>query len=181
MAAPPVCRIMDFKKYQYDEQQKRKESRKRATNIIIKEMKFRPKIDQHDYATKMKHVERFLSDGFKVKLTIMFRGREVAHPELGMKILEKVSEQVREYAVIEASPKLDGRNMTMVVAPSRKPGGKPTKAAPLRTDEPRPAPQAVTNGESPAAPAAPAPVAPVAPPEAETASPTTSDGDAPAA
>jgi translation initiation factor IF-3 len=82
----------------------------------------------------MKHVERFLAEGSKVKLTIMFRGREVAHPELGMKILEKVAEQVREIAVIEASPKLDGRNMTMVLAPSRRPGGKPTKAAPLRPD-----------------------------------------------
>jgi translation initiation factor IF-3 len=135
MANPPVCRIMDFKKFQYDEQQKRKESRRKATNIVIKEMKFRPKIDQHDYATKMKHVERFLGEGSKVKLTIMFRGREVAHPELGMKILERVADQVRELAVIEASPKLDGRNMTMVLAPSRRPGGKPTKAAPLRPGE----------------------------------------------
>jgi translation initiation factor IF-3 len=150
MANPPVCRIMDFKKFQYDEQQKRKESRRKATNIIIKEMKFRPKIDQHDYATKMKHVERFLAEGSKVKLTIMFRGREVAHPELGMKILEKVAEQVREIAVIEASPKLDGRNMTMVLAPSRRPGGKPTKAAPLRPGEGGSAP-------APAEAAAPAP------------------------
>ncbi len=154
-ADPPVCRIMDYRRWQYEQQQRRKESRKKATNVVIKEMKFRPKIDVHDYTTKMRHVERFLDEGNKVKLTIMFRGREVAHPELGMKILEKVAEQVREIAVIEASPKLDGRNMTMILAPSRRPGGKPTKAAPLRPGESAPAP---APAEAPAADAAaPAP------------------------
>jgi translation initiation factor IF-3 len=87
-------------------------------------MKFRPKIDGHDYTTKMKHVERFLEEGSKVKLTIMFRGREMAHPELGRRILERVAEQVGELAIIESSPKLDGRNMTMVLNPIRRPKGK---------------------------------------------------------
>ena len=88
-ANPPVCRIMDYRRWQYEQQQRRKESRKKATNVVIKEMKFRPKIDGHDYTTKMKHVQRFLGEGNKVKLTIMFRGREMAHPELGLKILEQ--------------------------------------------------------------------------------------------
>ena len=88
-ADPPVCRIMDFGKWKYEQDQRRKESRKRATNVVIKEMKFRPKIDGHDFETKMKHVERFLGEGSKVKLTIMFRGREMAHPEIGRKILEQ--------------------------------------------------------------------------------------------
>ena len=98
--------------------------RRKASNVVIKEMKFRPKIDGHDYTTKMKHVERFLEEGSKVKLTIMFRGREMAHPELGRRILERVAEQVGELAIIESSPKLDGRNMTMVLNPTRRPKGK---------------------------------------------------------
>jgi translation initiation factor IF-3 len=85
-ADPPVCKIMDYERYKYEQQQKRKESKRKATQVVIKEMKFRPKIDQHDYSTKMRHVERFLGEGNKVKLTIMFRGREMAHPELGLRI-----------------------------------------------------------------------------------------------
>ena len=110
-ADPPVCKIMDYGKYKYEQDQRRKESRKRASNVVIKEMKFRPKIDSHDYDTKMKHVERFLEEGSKVKLTIMFRGREMAHPELGRRILEKVAERVAEIAIVESAPKQDGRNM----------------------------------------------------------------------
>ena len=123
-AEPPVARIMDFGKYKYEQDQKRKESRKRASNVVIKEMKFRPKIDTHDYDTKMKHVERFLEEGSKVKLTIMFRGREMAHPELGRRILEKVAERVAEIASVESAPKQDGRNMTMVLNPLKKPKAK---------------------------------------------------------
>jgi translation initiation factor IF-3 len=123
-ASPPVCRIMDFKKYQYDQQQRRKESRRKATNVVTKEMKFRPKIDAHDYTTKMKHVERFLAEGSKVKLTIMFRGREVFHPELGLRILERVAEQVADKAIVESAPRQDGRNMTMVLNPIKKPGAR---------------------------------------------------------
>jgi translation initiation factor IF-3 len=120
-AEPPVCRVMDFGKFKYEQDQRRKESRKKATNIIIKEMKFRPKIDPHDYETKMKHVERFLEEGSKVKLTIMFRGREMAHPELGLRILERVAEQVNELAMVESAPRQDGRNMTMVLNPIKRP------------------------------------------------------------
>ena len=130
-ADPPVCRIMDFGKYRYEQDQKRKESRKKTSNVVIKEMKFRPKIDGHDYTTKMKHVERFLQEGSKVKLTIMFRGREMAHPELGRKILERVAVDVQEYAVVESAPKQDGRNMVMVLNALRKPStAKKPKPAP---------------------------------------------------
>ena len=94
---------------------------KKATNVVIKEMKFRPKIDGHDYTTKMKHVQRFLGEGNKVKLTIMFRGREMAHPELGLKILNRIAEDVAEIAIVESSPRQDGRNMTMVLHPTKKP------------------------------------------------------------
>ena len=123
-ADPPVCKIMDFGKYKYEQDQRRKESRRKASNVVIKEMKFRPKIDAHDYDTKMKHVERFLEEGSKVKLTIMFRGREMAHPELGRKILERVAERVADIAIVESAPKQDGRNMTMVLNPVRKPKAK---------------------------------------------------------
>jgi len=132
-ADPPVCKIMDHGKYKYEQDQRRKESKRKASNVVIKEMKFRPKIDGHDYTTKMKHVERFLEEGSKVKLTIMFRGREMAHPELGRRILERVAEQVGELAIIESAPKQDGRNMTMVLNPTRRPKGKgqgATKGAP---------------------------------------------------
>jgi translation initiation factor IF-3 len=142
-ANPPVCRIMDYRRYQYEQQQKRKESRKRATNVVIKEMKFRPKISGHDYETKMKNVARFLGEGNKVKLTIMFRGREMAHPELGLKILNRIADQVADIAVVESAPRQDGRNMTMVLHPNKKP---PTPPAPRRAtrapEPPEPAPAA---------------------------------------
>jgi len=134
-AEPPVCKIMDYGKYKYEQDQRRKESRKKASNVVIKEMKFRPKIDEHDYTTKMKHVERFLGEGSKVKLTIMFRGREMAYPELGRKILDRVAEQVAEIAIIESSPRQDGRNMTMVLNPIRKPGVRKPKAEALPRPE----------------------------------------------
>lgn len=120
-ANPPVCRIMNYGRYKYEQEQRRKESRKKATNVVVKEMKFRPKIDEHDYETKMKHVERFLAEGSKVKLTIMFRGREVFHPELGLRILERVADQVSEVAMVESAPRQDGRNMTMVLNPTKRP------------------------------------------------------------
>jgi translation initiation factor IF-3 len=120
-ANPPVCRIMNYGRYRYEQEQRRKESRKKATNVVVKEMKFRPKIDEHDYETKMKHVERFLAEGSKVKLTIMFRGREVFHPELGLRILERVADQVSEVAAVESAPRQDGRNMTMVLNPTKRP------------------------------------------------------------
>jgi len=142
-ANPPVCRIMDFGKYKYDQEQRSKESRKKTTNVVIKEMKFRPKIDEHDYTTKMKHVARFLGEGNKVKLTIMFRGREMAHPELGLRILERVAADVQESAIVESAPKQDGRNMIMVLHPTKKPEKKkaprpqsPVAAAPADTKVP---------------------------------------------
>jgi translation initiation factor IF-3 len=124
-ASPPVCRIMDYKRHEYEQQQRRKESRRKATSVVIKEMKFRPKIDVHDYTTKMRHVERFLAEGNKVKLTIMFRGREMAHPELGLRILERIADEVSEIAIVESAPRQDGRNMTMVLHPITKGGRKP--------------------------------------------------------
>ena len=119
---------MDFGKYKYEQDQKRKESRKKASNVIIKEMKFRPKIDGHDYTTKMKHVERFLEEGSKVKLTIMFRGREMAHPELGRRILERVAEQVKRVRDHRVAP---------------------TPGRPQHDDGPQPDPQAAPRAAKP--------------------------------
>jgi translation initiation factor IF-3 len=119
-ANPPVCRLMDYGKFKYEQSQRAKEARKKQSHIIIKEMKFRPKIDAHDYDTKKKHVERFLEEGAKVKLTIMFRGRETTHPELGERILTRVADELAEIAHVEAPPKQDGRNMIMVLAPNKK-------------------------------------------------------------
>ena len=121
MANPPVCRIMDYGKYRYEESQRAKESRKKATHISIKEVKFRPKIGQGDFDTKVRHIRDFLLEGHKVKVTLQFRGREMAHPELGAKVLNGVAEQIGPLAKIEASPRLDGRSMTMVMAPDKKP------------------------------------------------------------
>jgi translation initiation factor IF-3 len=119
-ADPPVCKIMDYGKFKYEQDIKAKQARKNQTKVEIKEIKFRPKIDKHDYETKKRHVVRFLDAGAKVKVTIMFRGREMAHPELGLKILERVAEELGDDAVIETQPKLEGRNMHMLLAPIKK-------------------------------------------------------------
>jgi translation initiation factor IF-3 len=111
---------MDYGKFKYEAAQKARESRRNQTNTIIKEMKLRPKIDQHDYDTKKGHVERFLRQGDKVKITIMFRGREQSRPELGFRLLQRLAADIEELGFIEASPRQDGRNMTMVVAPHKK-------------------------------------------------------------
>ena len=116
-ANPPVCRLMDYGKYKYDQEMKAKQARKKQTRIEVKEMKFRPKIDTGDYETKKSHILRFLSKGNKVKITIMFRGREMAHPEQGFTILEKLADDFKDLAVIEQQPKLEGRNMHMLIAP----------------------------------------------------------------
>ena len=116
-ADPPVCRIMDYGKYKYQQEVKAKQARKNQAKIAVKEMKFRPKIDVGDYTTKKNHVIRFLSQGNKVKITIMFRGREMAHPELGLNILEKLADELSDIATIESQPKLEGRNMHMLLAP----------------------------------------------------------------
>jgi translation initiation factor IF-3 len=116
-ANPPVCRIMDYGKYKYDQAVKAKRARKKQAKVEIKEMKFRPKIDVGDYETKKGHVLRFLNKGNKVKITIMFRGREMAHPEQGLNILERLADDLKDYAVVEQQPKMEGRNMHMLVAP----------------------------------------------------------------
>jgi translation initiation factor IF-3 len=118
-ANPPVCRIMDYGKFKYESAQRAKESRKKASSASLKEMKYRPKIGRGDFDTKTGKVEKFLSDGHKVKITIMFRGREVFHPELGREILERVAETVETVGKVDQFPKLDGRNMTMVLSPDR--------------------------------------------------------------
>jgi translation initiation factor IF-3 len=154
-ATPPVCRIMDYNRFKYETAQRAKESKKKASNTSIKEMKYRPKIGTGDFSTKTRQVRVFLEEGHKVKVTIMFRGREVSHPELGMKILEDLAEQVATVGKVEAAAKMDGRNMTMVLAPDRRARQAATRKA---TDgqapgEDRPADGAVP----PAVPAAAAP------------------------
>jgi translation initiation factor IF-3 len=119
MANPPVCKVMDYGKYRYEQEQKAKEARKRQTTISIKEIKLRPKIDDHDFETKKGHVERFLKHGDKVKLTIMFRGRELVHPHLGERLLRRMSEELVDIGEVESEPSLDGRNMVMMLAPKR--------------------------------------------------------------
>jgi translation initiation factor IF-3 len=119
-ADPPVCKIMDYGKFRYEQEQKAKKARKHQTIIQIKEIKFRPKIDKHDYETKKKHVIRFLEGGAKVKVTIMFRGREMVHAERGLAILEKLAAELEELGFVEAQPKLEGRNMFMLLAPHKK-------------------------------------------------------------
>ena len=119
MARPPVAKLMDYGKFKYENAQKARESRRNQTNTVIKEMKLRPKIDSHDYETKKGHVVRFLKAGDKVKITIMFRGREQSRPELGYNLLRKLAEDVNEFGFVESAPKQDGRNMIMVLAPHR--------------------------------------------------------------
>ena len=116
-ADPPVCRVMNFSKYRYELELKAKQARKHQSQIVIKEIKFRPKIDDHDYETKKGHVVRFLEHKDKVKVTIMFRGREMVHPERGEALLMRLAEDVKELATIESPPNLDGRNMIMMLAP----------------------------------------------------------------
>ncbi len=116
-ADPPVCRVLEYGKYKYQQEQKAKQARKHQSTITVKEIKFRPKIGEHDYKTKRGHVERFLRKKDKVKVTIMFRGREVVHPKKGEELLMRLAEDVAELGVIESQPNLDGRNMVMVLAP----------------------------------------------------------------
>ena len=127
-ATPPVCRIMDFGKYQYQEQKRQREARKHQKVTEVKEIKFRPKVDEHDYLFKKKHIQRFLADGDKVKATIFFRGREMAHPEIGRRILERLLDELVDEAVAENMPRKEGNTMHVILA--RKPGWKPPKAAP---------------------------------------------------
>ncbi len=118
-AKPPVCRVLDYSKYKYEQAQKLKQARKHQQQITVREIKFRPKIAQHDYDTKKHHVERFLKHKDKVKVTIMFRGREVTHPERGTMILDRLAEELSELGIVEQRPMQEGRNMTMMMAPSK--------------------------------------------------------------
>jgi translation initiation factor IF-3 len=118
-ARPPVCRVLDYSKYKYEQAQKQKAARKHQQQINVREIKFRPKIAEHDYATKKGHVERFLRHKDKVKVTIMFRGREVTHPERGVMILDRLAEDLEDLAIVEQRPIQDGRNMTMMLGPSK--------------------------------------------------------------
>ena len=120
MARPPVCKLMDYGKFKYEAAQKAREARKNQAHALIKEMKLRPKIDPHDYETKKGHVVRFLKAGDKVKVTIMFRGREQSRPELGYRLLQRLAEDIADLGYVEFAPKQDGRNMVMVVAPHKK-------------------------------------------------------------
>jgi len=162
-ADPPVCRIMDYGKYKYEQDQRQKEARKKQSLIVVKEMKMRPKIDKHDYETKKGHVVRFLRQGAKVKVTIMFRGREMAHQELGRKLLDQLSADVAEIAKVDTPPKVDGRNMTMVLGPYKeavtprpapppkhkgeKPPEKQTEAPPEQAEPARKLPPKITRAE----------------------------------
>jgi translation initiation factor IF-3 len=150
LATPPVCRIMDYGKFRYEESQRAKESRKKATHISVKEVKFRPKIGKGDFDTKVRHMQQFLQEGHKVKVTLQFRGREMAHPELGSRILDGVLEQVGSLAKVETQARLEGRNMTMVLAPEKKvePKKDSTDRASGTTDSAAPAP---TDGDAPTA------------------------------
>ena len=120
LAVPPVCRIMDYGKFRYEEAQKAKESRKKTTQVTIKEVKLRPKIGKGDFDTKVRHMHDFLEDGHKVKVTLQFRGREMAHPELGSRLLDNVIEQLGEGVRVETQARLEGRNMTMVLSSDKK-------------------------------------------------------------
>ena len=161
-AKPRVVRIMDYRKFKYEEQQRVKESRKKSTNIVVKEMKYRPKIGVGDFDTKTRKVTEFLEEGHKVKVTIMFRGREMQHPELGRKILDRIAEQVKNLARVENPARQDGRNMTMVLGPDKK--AQAAYAAELKKAEAEAAAQAAAEAEV----ATPAPT----PVEADTSSET---------
>lgn len=118
-AKPPVCRIMDFGKYRFEQQKREKETKKRQKIVNIKEVKIRPNIEDHDYNVKFRNAQRFLSDGDKVKVTIMFRGRELSHPELGRQLLIRMANDAKEFAAVEREPKLEGKNMIMILSPKQ--------------------------------------------------------------
>ena len=151
-ADPPVVKVMDYGKYRYEQEQKAKLARKHQTQINVKEIKFRPKIGIHDYNTKKGHVQRFLNQRAKVKVTIMFRGREQQHPERGRNLLMRLAEDVKEVGVIEAPPLQDGRNMTMLLGPSKNAGVKKPDAEDETTQRSEEAVQADGDGQAPAPP-----------------------------
>jgi translation initiation factor IF-3 len=153
-ARPPVCRLMDYGKFKYESAVKARESRKNQTQTVVKEIKLRPKIDPHDYGTKKGHVERFLKAGDKVKVTIMFRGREQSRPELGFRLLQRLAEDVDGLGFVESAPKQDGRNMIMVIGPHKKksenrahPGQANSRSVPTQRTAAEPPPPAPAESE----------------------------------
>lgn len=134
-ARPPVCKLMDYGKYKYEQKQKAKEAKKNATQIQVKEVQLRPKTDEHDIDFKIRHIQRFLDEGDKAKITVKFRGREITHKEQGFKLLEKVIEDVTEYGLVESAPKMEGRTMIMILAPKPRKDGRPRRKL---DDEPLP-------------------------------------------
>ena len=169
-ASPPVCRIMDFGRYQYQEQKRARTAKKHQKVIEVKEIKFRPKVDEHDYQFKKKHIERFLAEGDKVKATVFFRGREIAHPEIGRRILERLVQEVNELAVAENMPRLEGNTMHVILGPKPQlaqqrrerpapgPAGTAAPAEPEGGPPPPPPPQARQNRPAPASEPAMQPV-----------------------
>jgi translation initiation factor IF-3 len=161
-ARPPVCRVLDYSKYKYEQEQKKKAARKHQQQVTVREMKLRPKIATHDYETKKGHILRFLKQGQKVKVTIMFRGREMAHPERGEALLRKVADELAEFGAIEQRPNQEGRNMIMILAPvkatpARKSDRPAEDDANAATAEAAAAPDAAAPTEAAPAPADPAP------------------------
>ena len=155
LANPPVCRIMDYGKFKFDAAQRAKESKRKAVHVGIKEMKYRPKIGPGDFDTKTRQVAKFLEEGHKVKITIMFRGREVFHPELGKKILDRIAEQMEGLGKSESEPRLDGRNMVMVLAPDKRAKQSAASRGPRHADNhhadaPEAAPTATATAPDPA-------------------------------
>ncbi len=157
-AVPPVCRIMDFGRFKYQESKKEKASRKHQSTVVIKEIKLRPKTDTHDLDFKLKHIRRFLGEGNKVRLLIVFRGREIVHPETGQAMLDVVSKEVSEVSVVEQKPSMEGRRMVMVLGPRTgviRPAGPPQPqpvTAPVSRPAPAPAAPASAVGQGPAQP-----------------------------
>jgi translation initiation factor IF-3 len=158
-ADPPVARVMDYGKYRYEQEQKAKLARKHQVSIHVKEIKLRPKIGIHDYNTKKGHVERFLNQRAKVKVTIMFRGRETTHPERGRDLLMRLAEDVKEIGQVESPPLLDGRNMVMILGPTKNAGVKKDDAEAKETQRNEEAVQGDGNGQAPAAESAESPPA----------------------
>jgi translation initiation factor IF-3 len=162
-AVPPVCRIMDYGKYQYQEQKRAREAKRHQKIIEVKEIKFRPKVDEHDYQFKKKHIERFLAEGDKVKATVFFRGREMAHPEIGRRILERLIGELSEVAIAESAPRQEGNQMHTILTGKSDKSGRRASTAPAADAARRPAPSTTTAAAPVGARSLAGPVA-VAPP-----------------
>jgi len=171
MARPPVCKIMDYGKFKYEQKRKASELKKKQTVVEVKEVKFRPKTGEHDYQTKLRHLREFLQEGNKARVTIMFRGREIVHPEIGHDILKRVTEAIADIGQVELTARMEGKQMFMIVAPGKAPAKRPmvpgapmTMAAPVvAAAAPAAVPAAAPAAPAAAAPAGPAAAAPSAP------------------